>query len=89
MLRALPDFYRNPGSKDTLSDDIPALLRDATEILNSTHTPTPVLSSAINYIQTLLSEKLPTNLIQAMRDSFGAHGIKRIGSDTSETFSWK
>lgn len=34
-------------------------------------------------------EKLPTNLIQAMRDSFGAHGVKRIGSDVSENFQWK
>jgi 6-phosphogluconate dehydrogenase len=36
-----------------------------------------------------MSEKLPTNLIQAMRDHFGAHTVKKIWSDTSETFDWK
>lgn len=70
MLRVLPDFYGNPGMENTVLDDISGLLQDAKEILNSVDTPTPVLSSAHNYLSTLLSDKLPTNLIQAMRDSF-------------------
>lgn len=51
--------------------------------------PTPVIGSIRDYFMTLYALKLPTNLIQAMRDSFGAHGVKRIGSDVSETFTWK
>lgn len=88
MLRVLPDFYRG-GEKDTVSTDIAAVLEDAKKILDATACPTPVISSAFNYISTLMAEKLPTNLIQAMRDSFGAHGVKRAGSDVSESFQWK
>ncbi len=61
----------------------------ADEVLDMVYTPTPVASSAIQYIRTFASQLLPTNLIQAMRDSFGAHGVKRIGSEESENFRWK
>jgi 6-phosphogluconate dehydrogenase len=88
MLRVLPDFYTN-SSNSQQSEDIPALLLGAKTVLNQVNMSTPVLSSAYNYITTLLAEKLPTNLIQAMRDSFWAHGVKRIGSDVSESFTWK
>lgn len=88
MLRALPDFYTNSSSTQQ-SEDIPALLSETKALLGKVEAPTPVLSSAYNYITTLGAEKLPTNLIQAMRDSFGAHGVKRIGSDVSESFQWK
>ena len=88
MLRVLPVFYTNSANSQQ-SEDIPALLLDVKTVLNQVNMSTPVLSSAYNYMATLLAEKLPTNLIQAMRDSFGAHGVKRIGSDTSESFTWK
>jgi 6-phosphogluconate dehydrogenase len=77
MLRALPDFYQGSENNE-LSNDISALLEDAKKVLNQITVSTPVLSSAYNYVTALQSEKLPTNLIQAMRDSFGAHGVKRI-----------
>ncbi len=88
MLRALPDFYIS-SAKSQHSEDIPALLAETKVLLGQVDVPTPVLSSAYNYTSTLLAEKLPTNLIQAQRDSFGAHGVKRVGSDTSESFTWK
>lgn len=88
MLRVLPVFYTNSANSQQ-SEDIPALLLDVKTVLNQVNMSTPVLSSAYNYMVTLLAEKLPTNLIQAMRDSFGAHGVKRIGSDVSESFTWK
>lgn len=88
MLRVLPVFYTNSANSQQ-SEDIPALLLDVKTVLNQVNMSTPVLSSAYNYMATLLAEKLPTNLIQAMRDSFGAHGVKRIGSDVSESFTWK
>ena len=89
MLRTLPAFYRAGKVSDTESTDIEAMLWETKETLNNSHTPTPVLSSSYNYMITRMSDKLPTNLIQAMRDSFWAHGVKRIGSDISENFSWK
>lgn len=69
MLRALPDFYTNSANPPQ-SEDITALLLDAKTVLDQASVSTPVLSSAYNYMTTLGAEKLPTNLIQAMRDSF-------------------
>lgn len=40
--------------------------------------PTPALSSALIYYDTLTRKHLPQNLIQAQRDFFGAHGYERI-----------
>ena len=45
----------------------------------------PVIWSAINYMYAFWSEDLPTNLIQAQRDFFGAHTFERI--DKPGTFS--
>ena len=38
----------------------------------------PCLASALTYYDAFLSERLPTNLIQAQRDHFGAHTYQRI-----------
>lgn len=89
MLRALPDFFKAWATPDRESTDIQELLWVAKDVLNNVTAPTPVLSSSYNYMLTRTSEKLPTNLIQAMRDSFWAHGVKKVGSDVSESFTWK
>ncbi len=39
--------------------------------------PAPVLSASVAYYDALSSQHLPANLIQAMRDYFGAHTYKR------------
>lgn len=39
---------------------------------------TPCLFSALAYFDTLTSKNLPINLIQALRDAFGAHGYRKI-----------
>jgi len=39
--------------------------------------PTPGMSSALDYFDTLRQPSLPTNLIQAQRDYFGAHTYQR------------
>lgn len=40
--------------------------------------PIPALSSAISYFDSYRSSNLPSNLIQAQRDFFGAHTYRRI-----------
>jgi len=40
--------------------------------------PCPAISSALNYFDSIRSEKLPANLIQAQRDFFGAHTFETI-----------
>ena len=43
--------------------------------------PTPAMSSALAYFDGYKSEKLPSNLLQAQRDYFGAHTYERVDKD--------
>jgi len=48
--------------------------------------PVPVTSSSLAFFDGLRSETLPANLIQAMRDFFGAHGYERNDSPAGMIF---
>lgn len=48
--------------------------------------PIPAFSSALNYYYSLTSSKLPTNLVQAQRDYFGAHTFERVDKPRGEFF---
>jgi 6-phosphogluconate dehydrogenase len=91
MLEILPAFYGLPTTIDARDfvESIQTKLNNSRSASDTLTIPTPVIGSIRNYFMTLHVEKLPTNLIQAMRDSFGAHGVKRRGSDVSENFIWK
>ncbi|GAC1548622.1 MAG: hypothetical protein NVS2B7_24550 [Herpetosiphon sp.] len=62
--------------------------RAALVTANTLGIATPALSSALAYYDAYHSERLPANLIQAQRDSFGAHTYQR--TDQAGTFhsSW-
>lgn len=40
--------------------------------------PVPAFSSALNYFYSLVSARLPANMVQAQRDYFGAHTFERV-----------
>ena len=46
----------------------------------------PVLSAALNYFLGLTTDHSPANMIQAMRDYFGAHTFERVDSPRGEFF---
>ncbi|BDU39982.1 NADP-dependent phosphogluconate dehydrogenase [Vibrio nigripulchritudo] len=48
--------------------------------------PTPVLTSSLNYFDSMCCSVLPANLLQAQRDYFGAHGYQRVDETESKTF---
>jgi 6-phosphogluconate dehydrogenase len=48
--------------------------------------PAPVLSSALAYFDSYRSKRLPANLVQALRDCFGAHGYERIDAPEGKIF---
>ena len=50
--------------------------------------PSTAIMSALGYFDAYRSEKLPTNLIQAQRDYFGAHTYQRIDSEGSFHTEW-
>lgn len=50
--------------------------------------PVAGLMSALAYLDTFSTARLPTNLIQAQRDLFGAHTYQRIDKEGSFHTEW-
>jgi 6-phosphogluconate dehydrogenase len=50
--------------------------------------PLPCLSSSLDYIDSYRSPRLPQNLVQAMRDCFGAHTYERVDQPGSFHTEW-
>ena len=48
--------------------------------------PVPGLSSALAYLEGYRSPRLPSNLVQAQRDYFGAHTYERIDQPRGKFF---
>jgi len=86
----LPDFYKvykkNPQLPNMLLDKrIARMIRNKEKKLRTIikqatalKIPIPGLSSALAYFDAYCSSELPTNLIQAQRDFFGAHMYQRV-----------
>jgi len=58
--------------------------RRAVQFAQSRGVAVPAMSASLNYFDSLRSNKLPQNLIQAQRDFFGAHTFER--EDKKNTF---
>jgi 6-phosphogluconate dehydrogenase len=79
-------FDRNPELQNLLYDDFfkNAVIRSLegwrkAVILAVEHSvPTPCFSAAISWFDGVTSERLPANLLQALRDYFGAHTYERV-----------
>ncbi len=56
-------------------------LRHIVSLAIASKIPVPCMSTAIAYFDSYCSERLPTNLIQAQRDFFGAHTYQRIDKE--------
>lgn len=50
--------------------------------------PLPAMSSALWYYDSYRTERLPQNLIQALRDCFGAHTFERLDKEGSFHADW-
>jgi 6-phosphogluconate dehydrogenase len=51
--------------------------RDTVRAAKASAIPIPAISASLDYYDGYTSERLPANLIQALRDLFGAHGYER------------
>ena len=82
-------FQKNPQLENLFLDkDVANLLQSTEESLRITISagvkakiPLAAMSSALAYYDAFLSERLPTNLIQAQRDFFGAHTYRRVDKE--------
>lgn len=61
---------------DSLDD-----LREAVAIANRSGVATTCLGATLAYLDSYRSEFLPANLLQALRDNFGAHTYRRLDMD--------
>ncbi len=52
--------------------------RVAIELAVRNGIPVPSYSASLNYVDTYRTDKLPANLIQGLRDDFGAHTYRRL-----------
>ena len=48
--------------------------------------PVPVMSASLNYFLGLVTKNSNANMIQAMRDFFGAHTFERVDSPRGDFF---
>ena len=72
------DYFRNLMEKNLPS------LRKSVEFATKAGVPTPTLSAALNYLESIFNPNLPANMIQGQRDYFGAHTYQR--NDRPGTF---
>jgi len=49
---------------------------------------TPAYAASLSYFDTFRSKRMPSNLIQAQRDYFGAHTYELIGKEGSFHTQW-
>jgi 6-phosphogluconate dehydrogenase len=68
--------------------DFKAYIPSLESIQTAGSSPKPVLNSTLDYILTIQAYKLPTNLIQAQRDLFGAHTFNRTDKDGTFSGGW-
>jgi 6-phosphogluconate dehydrogenase len=89
-------FTENPSLPNLLLDKQVAGILQAKKshlvavIIHATQTGYPVaaLMTSLCYLEAYRSELLPTNLIQAQRDYFGAHTYQRIDLPGSFHTEW-
>jgi 6-phosphogluconate dehydrogenase len=80
-------YQNNPGLPHLLAD--PAIQKTVSSLLAGTRNVVshaiksgiamPAFTASISYFDALKSERMPSNVIQAQRDYFGAHTYEKIG----------
>ena len=73
----LDNLLLSPDFVDVVNGSLPAC-REAVILARTHGIPCPAMSAALDYVDSYRQAKLPANLIQGLRDYFGAHTYKRI-----------
>lgn len=89
-------YEKNPKLENILFDDYFAekvmdYQEDARWVVNEAVAaghPIPCLTAAINYFDTYRNDMLPTNMVQAQRDYFGAHTFERVDKPGHYHHEW-
>lgn len=62
--------------------------RETVKLAKALGIPIPAINASLDYYDGYRSERLPANLIQALRDLFGAHGYERIDKPGEFHSNW-
>ena len=62
--------------------------RDSVRLGKELGVPIPAINASLDYYDGYRSERLPANLIQGLRDRFGAHGYERIDKSGQFHSNW-
>lgn len=102
MLEKIQGIFQQPGRAqpiENLLETFNKTFDDSDLLINSleklvilaieTHQPIPAFSSTLEYFKAMTSAQLTTNLIQGLRDYFGAHGFYRIGEQEISHGDWE
>jgi 6-phosphogluconate dehydrogenase len=73
----LPNLLMSRGFR-AVANRYHADLRRTVRLAADTGVPVPCLGATLAYLDSYRSEFLPANLLQALRDNFGAHTYKRL-----------
>jgi len=97
LLQRIQDAYdANPGLANLMVDPwfaeqinrrLPGLRQVVADAAQA-GIPVPCLSSTLDYIDSYRTARLPQNLLQAMRDCFGAHTYQRVDRDGAFHTEW-
>ena len=84
---ALPNLLVDPWFADQVNRRLPGL-RQVVAGAALAGIPVPCLSSSLDYIDSYRTGRLPQNLVQAMRDCFGAHTYERVDKPGNFHTEW-
>ncbi len=73
--------------KDIIKDNIDGLRKTAVAA-QMAGLAVPALSSALAYFDTMTTERVTANMLQAQRDYFGAHSFERVDQDGAHHGPW-
>ena len=72
----LMNLFQDDYFRKLMEENMPAL-RKSVEFATKCGVPTPTLSAALNWLESIFNPNLPANMIQGQRDYFGAHTYLR------------
>ena len=99
LLHVLHVAYRAHRNKQTHVFSVPTVagimkkhvpkLRSVVSFAADAKIPTPAFSSSLYYFESMTEDRLPANVIQGLRDYFGAHTYERIDKPGTFHTDWE
>jgi len=83
----LSNLLVHPSFSPLVNETLPDL-RKVVRVAARTGVPTTCLGATLAYVESYRSELLPANLLQALRDNFGAHTYKRLDREGTYHSNW-